>query len=115
MPHGHGAAGENPEEIHVFANSLLRQGKPLARITDQGQTDVEAWATFEAGSPIEKGELAFTRDSGIWKDRKWEQSPAKIEIETGRITAAIPADAKVFYLNLFDDRQCVVSTRHVER
>ncbi len=23
MPHGHGAAGENPEEIHVFANQIL--------------------------------------------------------------------------------------------
>lgn len=115
MPHGHGAAGENPEEIHVFANSLLRQGKSLARITDQGQTETEAWATYLSDVPIVKAELAFTRDSGTWKDRKWEHAPATIDASAGRFVASIPADVKVFYLNLFDDRQCVVSTRHVER
>ena len=37
MPHGHGGAGENPEEIRVFADSILKGGSPLPRITDQGR------------------------------------------------------------------------------
>jgi hypothetical protein len=115
MPHGHGAAGENPEEIHVFANQILRQGPPLATITDQGHSSEEAWATFQAQVPITTAELAFTRDAGKWQDRNWEQIPAQIDLAAGRLTAPIPADAKVFYLNLFDDRQCAVSTEHAER
>jgi len=115
MPHGHGAAGENPEEIHVFANQFLRQGKALATITDQGLDANTAWATFRSEVAISKGELAFTRDDGKWQDRKWESLPAEIDATASRISAPIPADAKVYYLNLFDDRDCVVSSQHVIR
>ena len=115
MPHGHGAAGENPEEIHVFANQLLKQGKPLPTITEQGHSADEAWATFQSDVPITKAELAFTRDIGKWQDRKWESLSAEIVTAGNRVTAKLPPDAKVFYLNLFDDRNCAVSSQHVER
>ena len=115
MPHGHGPAGENPEEIHVFANSILRQGKPLPKIVGDGQTENELWATFKSDVPITKAELNFTLDSGRWQDRKWEQARATFDAEKGRVSAQIPAEAKVYYLNLFDDRNCAVSTQHVAR
>lgn len=115
MPHGHGPPGENPEEIHIYANQILRQEKPLPKFTDQGFTGTEAWGTFKTEVPITKGELAFTRDGGKWQDRKWDSLPAIVDQATGRITANVPEDAKVFYLNLFDDRNCVVSTQHLER
>ena len=115
MPHGHGPAGENPEEIHVFANSKLRQSKPLARVTGQGQTGEQAWAMFQTDVPIVKGELNYTLDTGRWQDRKWDQLPAIVDLAAGRITATIPAGATVFYFNLFDDRDCAVSSPHVEK
>lgn len=115
MPHGHGPVGENPEEIHIFANQILRKEKPLAKIVDQGQSATEAWATFQAEVPIVKAELSFTRDTGRWQDRKWEQVPAEIDAAAKGVVAKIPADAKVFYINLFDQRDCVISTEHVER
>lgn len=115
MPHGHGPAGENPEEILIFANSILRNGAPLARITDQGQSNDEAWATFTSKVPITSAELNFTADTGKWQERKWETLPATIDQAAGRVVGRVPADAKVFYINLIDDRNCVVSTEHVER
>lgn len=115
MPHGHGPPGENPEEIHIYANQILRQEKPLPKFTDQGFAGAEVWGTFKTEVPITKGELAFTRDVGKWQDRKWDSLPAVVDLATGRITAKVPDDAKVFYLNLFDDRNCVVSTQHIER
>ena len=115
MPHGHGAAGENPEEIHVFANSILRNGAPLPRITEQGIADDTTWAVFSTTVPVVKAELCFTRATGRWQDREWESQPAMIDAATSRVTATIPTDATVFYLNLFDDRNCVVSTEHTER
>ncbi len=115
MPHGHGPVGENPEEIHVFANQFLKSGKPMVKITEQGHSADEAWATFKSEVALTKAELSFTRDTGKWQTRKWEQIDAVIDAKTGRVTAKIPAEAKVFYLNLFDDRQCAVSTEHVEK
>ena len=115
MPHGHGPAGENPEEIRVFADSILRKGKPLARITSQGQTASELWATYRSEAPITRAELNFTTETGRWQDRKWEQISAVIDPENGRVSGTIPDNAATYYLNLFDDRQCAISTEHIER
>jgi dienelactone hydrolase len=115
MPHGHGPAGENPEEIHAFANSILKQDPALPTITEQGQSADQVWAKFDSKVPITSAELAWTRDTGRWQDRKWEQSPATVDAAEARVSATIPSDAKVFYLNLFDERKCAVSTEHVER
>ena len=115
MPHGHGPAGEDPEEIHVFANSILKHGKPLARIVESGVKDQQAWASFESEVPIPKAELCWTRSTGRWQDREWETLPATVDAASHRVKADVPGDATVFYLNLFDDRDCAVSTPHVER
>ena len=67
------------------------------------------WQPYE---PTDRA-VTITRDKGKWRARKWEQIPATIA--AGKATAKIPADAAAFYLNLFDDRNCAVSTRHVVR
>ena len=115
MPHGHGPAGENPEEISVYANSFLKHGKPLATITEHGIRNNQVWATFKSEIPIVKAELCFTRSTGKWQDREWETLPAQIDNAASQAAGDVPADATVFYLNLFDDRQCAVSTEHTER
>jgi hypothetical protein len=113
MAHAHGGPGEKPEEIHAFANALFRGGVPLAKVTGQGVEKGEAWATFASKAPIVKAELSFTKDAGKWQPRKWESLPAKIQKD--RVSAALPDGALVYYLNLFDDRDLVVSTEHIER
>lgn len=110
MPHGHGGAGENPEEIRVFADSLLKDGASLARIAGSGREGTKAWVTSTSSVPVIKAELNFTRDTGRWQDRKWEALPA--DLADGRISAQLPEGTRVYYFNLFDDRGCVVSTEH---
>jgi dienelactone hydrolase len=112
MAHAHGGPGEKPEEIHAFANALFKGGVPLARITALKVEKSECSAAFTSKAPIVRAELEFTRDAGKWQTRKWETAPATLEKE--RVTAAIPDGAKVLYVNLFDDRNLVVSTEHVE-
>jgi hypothetical protein len=112
MPHGHGGPGENPPEIHAFADSILLNGKPLAKITGQGRDGTKVWASFDAAVPIKQAELNFTADDGVWQKRKWETVPAVIEAEAKRATASLPDGARVFYLNLTDERGLVVSTEH---
>jgi dienelactone hydrolase len=112
MPHGHGGPGENPKEIHVFADSILKGGLPLAVITGSGRDGTNAWVTFSAKTPISRAELNYTKDVGRWQDRKWDSVSAQQFGNT--FTAGLPEGARVFYFNLVDERDCVVSTDHEE-
>ena len=114
MRHGQGP-GESPPEIQVFADSIVKKGQPLARIVEQGRDGNDPWATFQSPRPIVKAELNVTCDTGRWQDRKWVAAPAQVDAARRRVTATLPAGAKVYYFNLFDDRDCVVSTEHVEQ
>ncbi len=112
MPHGHGGAGENPEEIHAFADSILMHGDPLAKITGQGRDGDKVWVTYEGKVPVVKAELNITKDRGRWQDRLWVAEPAKVEAD--RVTATLAEGVTTYYINLYDARDCVVSTEHVE-
>jgi hypothetical protein len=92
---------------------VLQGGVPLAHITAQGRDGQAAWATFTAGAPVLKAELNVTRDTGRWQDRKWAALPAQLA-PGGRVTATLPPGTTAYYLNLHDDRGCVVSTEHEE-
>lgn len=124
MPHGHGPAGENPDEIRAFADAIL--GAPssvappgLAMITGQGFTGTTTWVTWRGGQPIRTAELCFTAAAGRWQDRLWETQPATIEPPAdgteGRASAVIPAGATAWYLNLVDDTGLVISGEHAVR
>jgi hypothetical protein len=112
MPHAHGGAGENPAEIRVFADSLLKEGVKLPAVTGFGREGGTAWVAYSSARPVVKAELNFTRDAGRWQDRKWEALPATSA--PGRVSASVPEGTRTFYFNLYDDRDCVVSSEHEE-
>jgi dienelactone hydrolase len=112
MPHGHGAAGENPAEIQAFADSHLRGGVPLAKVTGQGRDRDRVWASFSCSCPVVRAELNFTRDAGAWQQRKWETLPAQLDASRRQASAQLPQGVKVYYLNLIDQRNLVVSSEH---
>lgn len=112
MQHGHGGMGENPEEIHAFADSFCMKGIPLAKIGEQGQDGNEMWVKFSSKSAIKSAVLNYTRDSGAWQERKWESVSAVIKGK--KATATIPEGVKVCYFNLTDERGLVTSAEHVE-
>ncbi len=111
MAHGH-QSGWAPKEIATFADSIVNGGEPLPRITGQGRDGGKVWATFTASRPIAKAELEFTKDTGSWQQRLWEVAPAAFA--DGKVTAELPEGTTVYYLNLTDDRECLVSTEHEE-
>jgi dienelactone hydrolase len=113
MPHGHDGAGENPKDIHVFAESLFSAGKRLPKIGEQGHDGDRAWTKFETDVPIEKVELNYTKDSGKWQSRKWETAAAKIE-DGKKASATIPEGTTVYYFNVIDSSGAFASTEHLE-
>jgi dienelactone hydrolase len=110
MPHGHGPVGENPEEIRAFADSIVKGGPPLARFTGQSLDGVIVSATFKPSVPVVKAELIYTKDRGPWTVRKWEAVAATLGGDTAK--AMLPAGTAAYYMNIEDERGCVVSTRH---
>lgn len=114
MPHGHGGAGENPEEIHAFADSIVNGKTLLATVTGQGRDGNDIWVSYTAGAPVARAELNYTQDTGNWQDRKWESMPAQLDAAQSRITATLPEATTVYYVNLIDNRDLVVSSEHVD-
>ncbi len=114
MPHGHGGPGENPEEIRATADALLKGGVGLARVTGHGRNGLDAWMEFESPEPIVKAELNYTVDTGAWQKRKWATIPANVETERKRVTARLPRETTVYFFNITDKRNLVVSSEHEE-
>jgi len=110
MIHGHGGPGESPQEILVFANSIVKGELPLATVTPTRSNGSIAWVDFESKSPIRKAALIFTRDTGRWQERRWETQPA--EMTGHHVSAQIPPDAGTYFFNLTDDSGLVVSSEH---
>ena len=109
MPHGHGAAGENPEELRVFAASHTLGEPPLARLKKQGRQNGWLRAEFDAKVPLKTAELLFTKDdSGPWPQRHWQAQPVLLKGNTA--SSAIPLGTVACYLNVTDSRGCVTSS-----
>ena len=114
MPHGHGGAGENPEEIGAFANSIVKNATALPRFGDQGLRASNAWADFVSKRTVRKAELNYTCDDGPWQKCLWKSVDASIDSENCRLNATLPQGTKVYYFNLIDAQGLVVSSEHIE-
>lgn len=113
MPHNH-TAGEMPDEIHTFANSILQGGTPFAKIHSYGMDGDSLWAKFDSILPVVQAELNYTTDRGDWTQREWLSAPAKLDHRSRCASAVLPPNTTVCYLNLMDGKGSVVSTEHVE-
>lgn len=122
MPHGHGGAGENPEEIHAFADHILKGGPGLTRISKPHVFGTELRASYVSGDAVPPGkgslaakaELNFTRETGPWQKRTWETIPARSWSDPREVMVEIPEGACVAYFNLVDEHGLVVSSEHIE-
>lgn len=113
MSHGHGGPGENPEEIRAFVDTFLKDSIPLAEIIDQKLAGNCASVNCKSEFPLVKAELNFTKDSGGWKDRRWETESATL-VGPNRAQANLPEGTTAYYFNLIDYRNLVVSSEHVD-
>ncbi|WP_165245628.1 alpha/beta hydrolase family protein [Paludisphaera soli] len=114
MPHGHGGAGENPEEIRTFADSILKHGPGLPRVGPIREDGEILTTNYEGDSPIVRAELLFTKADGPWPERLWEAVDAAVDPTSKTVTARRPEAARAYYFNLLDERGQVVSTPHRE-
>lgn len=111
MPHGHGAAGENPAEILAFANQTVCGGPKLPSFLSVSRNGLVVTAKFSTGDfKIDHAVLNYTLDSGKWQKRLWQEAPSTLH--GGELTATLPDKTEVYYLNLFTDNGLVISSEH---
>jgi len=113
MPHGHGGAGENPEEIRTFADSFFRDGVPLVTVSKPKRTGNIAEVKVMDCLPF-TAELNYTTDTGVWQKREWKSLPAEVNVAAGTVKAELPADTAVYYFNIKQSDKLVVSSEHEE-
>ncbi|HRU06211.1 MAG TPA: acetylxylan esterase [Candidatus Brocadiia bacterium] len=112
MPHGH-SSGWAPAEIGLFADSLLKGGRPLPRLGPLQVSDGAVETSFDADVPLFKAQLHNTTDTGPWQTRNWATVPA--EIIGNRVRATLPPQRPlVAFLTVTDSRQATVSTEYEE-
>ena len=112
MKHSH-PAGWAPKEIGLYADSVLKGGKPLPALGPLTIEDGGARAEVTAEVPLVCGELHYTTDAGPWKERTWHSTEAAVA--DGTVSAPLPDGRPlVFYLSVTDDRGAMVSTEHAE-
>ena len=97
-----------PEEIRVFADSILKAGPPLPRIPILGQGP--GWVDFDPTTPIASAELNFTLQTGNWEERKWGTLPATVSRGTHKVTAVIPMRTTAYFFNLINIHGMIVSS-----
>lgn len=114
MPHGHDGPGENPAEIHAFANALLQADKPLPTIKTFSRTNATVELTYDSPTPITQANLCYTTDRGPWQKRLWQSHPATLSPNDHRASATLPPGTTVYYLTLTDSRHLLISTDHEE-
>jgi hypothetical protein len=114
MPHNH-PDGAKPEEIHAYADALFLHGATIPKIVSVSRQDKTLSVRYRSRRPVVKAELNYTNGEGRWQERKWESVAASLDAARRTATAEIPAGAKAFFVNLYDDRGLVASTEHEDR
>lgn len=108
MKHSH-PDGWAPQEIGLFADSILKGGRPLARLTPIQRDGRRIWAEVANDTPIREAHLNFTSDLGRWQERNWQTVPARVEGR--RVFAELPeSEPSAFYLDVVDERGAMMST-----
>jgi len=112
MKHSH-PDGWKPVEIGLFADQYLRGGPKLPHLSGHRVKGARV-EIRSSGAPVREAALCYTHDTGPWKDRFWQTSPA--EVHGRRIRATLPAQRPiVFFLNATGAQGATVSTEHEQR
>jgi len=106
MPHGH-EQGWSPGEIGLFADQHLAGGVPLPVISGNEISGGRVRAKHQSVVPLKSAQLVCTRDSGNWKQRKWQTFPAFLQHEY--VEAVLPEGITAGFLAVEDQREARIS------
>jgi len=108
--HTHGWA---PKEIDLFVESVLNQGKSLARVSPMTLSGSNVSTTLDSEVEVTRAQLNFARAEGVWQKRTWQTVDAPI-VEN-KVTAHLPETRPlVFFITVTDSRGATTSSPHLD-
>jgi dienelactone hydrolase len=109
LMHSH-THGMMPEEIYVFADSIVGQGSPLLRITDSGSDGNTAWLTYTGDAGVSEATFVYASGTPEGKEVSWIEVPVAPDRTEKRVEAILPDDSHAWFFNIRDSRGLVVSS-----
>ena len=107
-------AGAEPEEIHVYAESMLKGGDPLLFIS-HASADISGIVHGSYVGSISGAELMVVSNTDLHYDKwNWKHYPAHIHHKNKQINAELPDGAKWWFLNVTDERGLSTSSLPME-
>ena len=103
---------DGDRQIYAFADSIVKDGVPLPKLTQPKIAGDQVTVSFSSASKVAQAELLYTRDTGLWPQRKWETAPAKTS--ASEVSAIVPDGATVLFFNLTDERGLLVSSEFIQ-
>ena len=120
MPHSHppGWSPVSVPELYVFAGSVFAGGDPLARIVEQPRGR-EVRLRFESSRPVAAALVLYLTEPlrygpGSKIAVRWNRLDAALDASARTVSASLPPEAVLYYVNLTDDRGCVVSSNLIQ-
>ncbi|MBQ7257879.1 MAG: acetylxylan esterase [Abditibacteriota bacterium] len=104
LPHDHGVFGESQEESRCLAEYYLKGGEKLVDIKSKIENNT---VSFTTDKPIKSATLFWTKSEVPNYESQW----FKEEIDISKMSVSVPSEAKVFFVNVFDERDLVTSSR----
>ena len=111
MPHGSKWAFMN-KEIVSFANSILKNHKPLPNIGKVKRTGQIVKVKVTGTTPIAKAELCYTLDTGNRTERLWATIPARLKNRT--VTVSLPIKTVAYFINVTNEQGLIISSEYIE-
>jgi dienelactone hydrolase len=115
-PHGHiWTFGE----VDAFIDSIVNKGIPLPKVGELKLSGDTISTSVISQQPLDKAELDYTTDTGVWQKRVWKIAPAEIKAGAGMIPGSITAELPpgrplACFLRVTDTRGLAVTTPHIE-
>lgn len=112
LPHGHKSGWDSKQvpEIYAFADHILKNEEAcLARLTNTKNSDTVEFS-YESKLSLVSAELYFTDEFVYSKEegakhpapKTWQKMDAVLNMDKNVITAELPSEAKVYYLNVIN-------------
>lgn len=111
MPHGHNIAWA-PEEIYVFANSIIKNETPLVSLGKPKVKGRSIVARAKTSKTISKVEVNYTLDAGPFNKRQWKTVGASLIKH--KIQGNIPKGTTTVYLAITDEDGLMISSEFIE-
>lgn len=101
------------EEVYAFADSICKSGEKMVSFLAEQVEGETAMVRLGYSTSLETVELLYTKDTGPWKDRKWQSIPAEVDPVLSVVKATVHEGTNAYFFNATNDKGLISSSKYV--